>query len=390
MTHDYYALLGVKRDADEAEIKKAYRRLAMQHHPDRVGPDEKEAAEAKFKEITEAYEVLRDPEKRATYDRYGAAGLRRGGPGAGGGAGDFGFAHFDLSEALNVFMRDFGGLGGFETLFGGARGRPEEHRGQDLKVTLKLDLAEVATGTTKKLKVRTYERCAECGGSGAARGSRPTTCGTCGGAGEVRRAARSMFGQFVSVSPCPTCAGDGKVIAQPCAKCQGEGRVRAEKTLEINVPAGVADHHYLTMRGAGAPGPRNGPPGELIEVLHISEDPRFERQGEELVHDPPLSFTQAALGAELNVPTPYGSATLKVPAGTQTGAVHRLRGKGLPRVGEGGRGDLHVRVHVWTPTKLTAEQRALLEQFAKIEGSPSADEHAGKKFWEHLRQAFGR
>ncbi|HEY6209501.1 MAG TPA: DnaJ domain-containing protein, partial [Gemmatimonadales bacterium] len=243
MTHDYYALLGVPRDADEAEIKKAYRRLAMQHHPDRVGPDEKQAAEAKFKEITEAYEVLRDPEKRASYDRYGAAGLRRG---AGAGAGDFGFAHFDLSEALNVFMRDFGGLGGFDALFGGGRGRPEQHRGQDLKVTLKLNLAEVASGTTKKLKVRTYERCVECGGSGATKGSRPTTCGTCGGSGEVRRAARSMFGQFVSVSPCPTCAGEGSVIAQPCAKCQGEGRVRAEKTVEINVPAGVADHHYLT------------------------------------------------------------------------------------------------------------------------------------------------
>jgi len=387
VTHDYYAQLGVKRDADEAEIKKAYRRLAMQYHPDRVGPDEKQAAEAKFKEITEAYEVLRDPEKRATYDRYGAAGLRRG---AGAGAGDFGFAHFDLSEALNVFMRDFGGLGGFDALFGGGRGRPEEHRGQDLKVTLKLDLAEVASGTTKKLKLRTYERCAECGGSGAARGSRPTTCGTCGGSGEVRRAARSMFGQFVSVSPCATCGGEGKVIAQPCAKCQGEGRVRAEKTVEINVPAGVADHHYLTMRGAGAPGPRNGPPGDLIAVLDIAEDPRFERQGDDLIYDLPLSFTQAALGAELSVPTPYGAATLKVPAGTQTAAVYRLRGKGLPRVGEGGRGDLHVRVHVWTPTKLTAEQRALLEQFAKIEGSPSADEHTGKKFWEQLRQAFGR
>jgi len=385
VTHDYYALLGVKRDADEAEIKKAYRRLAMQHHPDRVGPDQKQAAEAKFKEITEAYEVLRDPEKRATYDRYGAAGLRRGA-----GAGDFGFAHFDLSEALNVFMRDFGGLGGFDALFGGGRGRPEQQRGQDLKVTLKLDLAEVASGTTKKLKVRTYERCAECGGSGAAPGSRPTTCGTCGGSGEVRRAARSMFGQFVSVSPCPTCGGEGSVIAQPCGKCQGEGRVRAEKTMEINVPAGVADHHYLTMRGAGAPGPRNGPPGDLIAVLDIAEDPRFERQGDDLIYDLPLSFTQAALGAELSVPTPYGAATLKVPAGTQTGAVHRLRGKGLPRVGEGGRGDLHVRVHVWTPTKLTEEQRALLEQLAKVEGSPSADEHTGKKFWEQLRQAFGR
>jgi molecular chaperone DnaJ len=389
MTQDYYAVLGVERTVDEAGIKKAYRKLAMRYHPDKVGAEEKVQAEAKFKEITEAYEVLRDPEKRAVYDRYGAAGLKRGG--GGGGAGDFGFAHFDLAEALNVFMRDFGGLGGLDTLFGGGeRARRERHRGQDVKVTLRLDLAEVASGTTKTVKVRTLDRCTECGGSGAAAGTHATTCGTCGGTGEVRRAARSMFGQFVSLSPCPSCAGDGTVLAHPCSKCQGDGRVRAEKTVEINVPAGVADHHYLTMRGAGVPGPRNGPPGDLIAVLDIADDPRFERHGDDLIFDLPLSFTQAALGAELDVPTPYGAATLKVQAGTQTGAVYRLRAKGLPRVGEGGKGDLHVRVHVWTPTKLTPEQRTALEALAKIEGKPPAEGASGKKLWEQLRQAFGR
>jgi molecular chaperone DnaJ len=382
--HDYYAVLGVKRDAEEAEIKKAYRRLAMQYHPDKVEVAEKDAAEARFKEITEAYEVLRDPDKRAAYDRYGTAGLRGRGAGAGG------FTHFDLSEALNVFMRDFGGLGGFDAFFGGGeRSRRERRHGQDLKVTLKLSLTEVATGTTKKVKVRTLERCAACGGIGAAPGTQATRCGTCGGSGEVRRAARSMFGQFVSVSPCPSCAGEGTVVQHPCPKCQGDGRVRAEQQVEINVPAGVADHHYLTMRGHGVPGPRNGPPGDLIAVLDIAEDSRFERHDDDLIYDLAVSFSQAALGAELAVPTPYGDTMLKLQPGTQTGAVYRVRGKGLPRVGEAGRGELHVRVHVWTPVKLTVEQRVLLEQLAKIESRPPAEEHTGKKFWEQLRQAFG-
>src|SRR5438046_4791497 len=384
---DYYALLGVARDAGEAEIKKAYRGVAMEHHPDRVAAEEKTAAEEKFKQITEAYEVLRDPEKRAEYDRYGVAGVR----GAGAAGGGFGFAHFDLSEALNIFMRDFGGLGGLDACFGGGeRTRRDRQRGQDLKVTLELTLDEVAKGAAKTVRLRTLDRCTACGGTGAADGARPTTCGTCDGPGEVRRAARSMFGQFVSVSPCPSCAGEGTVIQQPCPKGEGDGRVRADKELEINVAAGVADHHYLTMRGHGVPGPRNGPAGDLIAVLDIAEDPRFERQGDDLIYDVPVSFTQAALGAEVGIPTPYGDTNLAIAPGTQTGAVCRLRGKGLPRVGEGGRGDLHVRVHVWTPVKLTAEQRALLEQLAKIESKPPAEGHTGKKFWEQLRQAFGR
>ena len=382
---DYYALLGVARDAGEADIKKAYRRLAMQHHPDRVAAGEKAAAEEKFKQITEAYEVLRDPEKRAAYDRYGVAGVRGGATGGG-----FGFAHFDLSEALNIFMRDFGGLGGFDAFFGGGeRARRERHRGQDLKVTLELTLDEVARGTTKTMRLRTLDRCTACGGTGAEAASHPVSCETCGGTGEVRRAARSMFGQFVSVSPCPSCAGEGSVIRHPCPKCQGDGRVRAEKTIQIDVPAGVQEHHYLTMRGQGVPGSRNGPPGDLIAVLEIAEDPRFERHGDDLVYDLPVSFAQAALGAEVEVPTPYGNAALKIQPGTQTGTIYRVKGKGLPRLGEGGRGDVHVRVHVWTPAKLTPEQRAALEQLAKVEGAPPGEGRVGRKLWEQLRQAFG-
>jgi len=381
---DYYAVLGVGRDASEADIKKAYRKLAMTYHPDRNNGDK--ASEEKFKEITEAYEVLCDAEKRAVYDRYGEAGVRGGG--ARGPAG-FGFGHVDLSEALNIFMRDFGGLGGFDTIFGGTeRARRDRHRGADLKVTLKLTLADVATGTTKTVRVRTLDRCGTCGGTGARSGASATTCGTCGGTGEVRRSTRSMFGQFLSVSPCPTCAGDGTVIHDPCPKCQGDGRVKAEKTVEIEVPAGVADHHYLTVRGQGVPGPRNGPPGDLTAVLEIAEDPRFERHGDDLIHDFPISFTQAALGAEVTVPTPYGDTVLKVHAGTQTGTMYRVRSKGLPRLGESGHGDLHVRVHVWTPTHLTAEQRERLERLAEVESAPPSEGGAGRKLWEEIRRAF--
>jgi molecular chaperone DnaJ len=378
---DYYAVLGVGRDASEAEIKKAYRKLAMESHPDRnKSPD----AEERFKEIAEAYEVLRDPQQRAAYDRYGEAGLRGAGTPFGG------FPHFDLSEALNIFMRDFGGLGGFEAFFGGGeRTRRDRRRGPDLKVSLKLTLAEVATGATKSVKLRTLDTCTTCGGTGAKPGTSASPCGTCGGTGEVRRAAHSMFGQFVSVSPCPTCAGEGTVIREPCGACHGDGRVKAEKTVQLDVPAGVADHHYLTVRGQGVPGPRNGPAGDLIAVLEIADDPRYERHGDDLVFDLPLSFSQAALGADVDIPTPYGVSPLKIQPGTQTGTIYRLRGKGLPRLGESSRGDLHVRVQVWTPTRLTPEQEKVLQDLKLIEGEPPTAEGVGRGFWNKIREAFG-
>jgi molecular chaperone DnaJ len=389
MKQDFYVILGVSRDASESDIKKAYRKLAMECHPDRNNGDK--TAEEKFKLVTEAYEVLRDPQKRAAYDRYGHEASR--------GGGGFSSMHFDLSEALMVFMRDFGlgggsgggggGLNAFETLFGGGT-RRDHRRGHDIKVGLKLTLAEVAAGTTKTMRIKTLDACPHCAGTGAKAGTEPVKCGTCAGSGEVRRQAQSLFGQFLTVSPCPTCGGEGSVVPTPCERCNGDGRVKTEKTIQIDVPAGVADHHYLTLRGQGVPGPRNGPRGDLIAVLDIKEDPRFERHGDDLVYDLGITFTQAALGSEVHVPTPYGQSTLRLEPGTQTGMAYRIRGKGLPRLGEGGNGDLHVRVHVWTPTELTAEQRKLLEKLSEIEDAPPEHgEGSGGKFWDGVRRVLG-
>jgi len=373
---DFYVLLGVSRDATEVEIKKAYRKLAMEYHPDRNGAPE---AEAKFKEITEAYEILRDPQKRAAYDRYGKAGV-------GAGGGGFGFHHVDLAEALNIFMRDFGGMGGFESIFGGGRARTDARRGQDVRVTVKLTLAEVATGVKRTVRFKAPERCSVCEGTGAKPGTKPTTCATCGGSGEVRRAARSMFGQFVSVSPCPTCGGEGVVVLDQCDVCRGEGRVRADRTVAVEIPAGVSGNNYLTMRGQGASGPRNGPAGDLLVMLDIKDDERFERQGDDLVFDLALSFSQAALGTAVTVPTPYGDQEVQVAAGTQPQTVIRLRGRGLPVLGQTAKGDLIVRVHVWTPERLTAEQDRLFRELATLEGEPPK---RSPGFWSKLKEALG-
>ena len=373
---EFYALLGISREASEAEIKKAYRKLAMEYHPDRNPSPQ---AEAKFKEITEAYEVLRDPQKRAVYDRYGKAGL-------GGAAGAQGFHHVDLAEALNIFMRDFGVMGGFESLFGGRRSRAEERRGQDIRVTVRLTLNEVALGAKKTLKLKSLERCSTCSGSGAKPGTRAKTCGTCQGSGEVRRATRSMFGQFISVAPCPTCGGEGSVIGDPCEACRGEGRVRGERSVTVEIPAGVSTNNYLTLRGQGAAGPRNGPSGDLLVMLDIKDDERFERQGDDLIYDLAVSFSQAALGGEHQVPTPYGEERLRIPPGTQPETVLRIRSRGLPVLGQDGKGDLLVRVHVWTPERLTDEQERLFRELAKVEGEPPK---RSPGFWSKLKEALG-
>jgi molecular chaperone DnaJ len=371
---DFYVLLGVSREASETEIKKAYRKLAMEYHPDRNSSAD---AEARFKEITEAYEVLRDPQKRSAYDRYGKAGL---------GTGGFGFHHVDLSEALNIFMRDFGGMAGFESIFGGRRSRTDERRGQDIRVTVRLTLTEVALGVKKTVKLKSADRCTTCQGSGAKPGTKTTSCTTCGGSGEVRRATRSMFGQFISVSACPTCGGEGVVVKDPCEVCRGEGRVRGERTVSVDIPRGVSTNNYLTLRGQGAAGLRNGPSGDLQVMLDIKEDERFERQGDDLIYDLPLSFSQAALGGEHEVPTPYGSESLRIPGGTQPETVLRLRGRGLPVLGQDGKGDLLIRVHIWTPERLTEEQERIFRELAKLEGEPPK---RAPGFWSKLKEALG-
>jgi molecular chaperone DnaJ len=291
----------------------------------------------------------------------------------------------DLSEALNIFMRDFGGMGWFESIFGGGR-RQDPRRGQDVRVTVRLTLAEVAAGAKRSVRLKTLERCTVCSGSGAKPGSQPTRCTTCGGSGEVRRQARSMFGQFVSVSACPTCAGEGQVIREPCEVCRGEGRVKGDRTVTVEIPAGVSSNNYLTLRGQGAAGPRNGPMGDLLVMLDVKDDDRFERQGDDLIFDLPLSFSQAALGGQFAIPTPYGDEEIRIPAGTQPETVLRLKSRGLPVLGQSAKGDLLIRVHVWTPERLSEEQERLFHELAKIEGEPPK---RSPGFWSKLKEALG-
>ena len=372
---DFYQTLGVARNASDAEIKTAYRKLAMTYHPDRNNGAKE--AEEKFKAITEAYDVLRDPDKRAMYDRYGEAGLR-------GGAG--GFHHVDLSEALSIFMRDLGGLGGFGDLFGASSRGTGPRTGSDIKLAMPMTLLEVATGAEKKVTVRLLEPCDRCEGRGAEPGSSPVTCSTCRGSGEVRRAQRSFFGQVVSVAPCPTCSGEGTVIASPCKKCRGEGRIRGEKEILVRIPAGVATGQYMTMRGVGNVGPRGGPRGDILVVFEVEEDPRFERDGEDLYTEVLVTYPQLALGATVDVPMVTGSVNLQVPPGTQSGQVFNLRGRGLPRINSSSAGDLHVRLQLWTPDNLSAEETSLIQRLGEMQKVPPA---RPKGLWSKIRESLG-
>lgn len=378
---DYYETLGISRDAELDDVKKAYRRLAMEHHPDR-NKGSKEAEE-RFKSITEAYEVLRDPEKRARFDRYGEEGLR-------GGQGPGGFGGFDFSDAIEIFMRDFGSFGGLEDVLGQrTRGRPAERKGQNVRVRLPLTLVDVAYGANKRIRISLLEPCASCRGKGTHDGADPVVCQTCGGAGQERTAQRSVFGQFVSVQPCRRCHGEGRVIHDPCPTCHGDGRTRKESEIDVEVPPGVTSENFLTLRGQGHSGPRGGPRGDVMVLLDVEDDPRFVREGSHLVYALPVTFAQAALGAQVEVPTVDGSAEVSVPAGIQTGEVLRLRGLGLPDLNGDGKGDQLVRVIVWTPEDLSRAQREAVERLREVEDpAPERVDGSRKGFWSRVKEAF--
>lgn len=381
---DYYEVLGVARGASPDEIKKAFRRLARQYHPDANRDDPQ--AEGRFKEVNEAYEVLSDPEKRGRYDQFGHAGVGNGaGPGEGGpfegGFGDF---------------AGFGDLGDiFESFFGGGRarsgaGRSPAERGRDLRLDLDVSFEEAAFGVEREIELAKDEVCEGCQGSGAAAGTSPRTCPACGGAGQVRQARATPFGQFVSVAPCVRCRGEGRVVENPCPTCRGEGMVRRRRRLSVRVPRGVDDGTRLRVGGEGGAGRRGGPPGDLYVDLHVRRHPSLVRDGFDVVTEVIIGVPQAALGVEVEVPvlTEPGEATRKekvsIPAGTQSGAVLRLRGRGIPHLRGQGRGDQRVQVKVSIPSNLSEEEKSLYQRLVELRAAPRSD----KGFFKRMRDTL--
>jgi molecular chaperone DnaJ len=382
---DYYQLLGLSKGASTDEIKKAYRKLALKYHPDRNQGSKEH--DDRFKQVTEAYEVLSDSEKRTVYDQYGEQGLNRGARGGGG------FGGFDFSDALEVFMRDFGGSGGLGDLFGGRQqrgGSRSAPQGQAIKLRVRVSLSEVATGVEKTLKVAVLDNCEPCSGSGSADGTAPAPCGQCRGSGEVRQAQRTAFGQFLSVVPCRTCRGEGRIIQDPCPTCHGEGRARSEREIEVEIPPGVTSENFITMRGEGNVGPRGGPRGDVLVLIEVEDDPRFVRDGPHLRYELPITFSQAALGDEVEVPTVEGAIRLTIPQGIQSGEVLRIRGQGLPELHGRGNGDQLVLIAVWTPERLTDEQEEALRVLRNTEdpAPERSDRGSGRSIWSRVKEAF--
>jgi molecular chaperone DnaJ len=378
---DFYEILAIAKGASEEEVKKAYRKVAMQFHPDR-NPGDKEA-EAKFKEATEAYEVLRDADKRARYDQFGHAGV--GSPGQ---QQAYDASGFDLADALRAFMRDFGAGGdsGFEDMFGGGGGGGRSRgpsRGDDLQVRLPLTLEEIAAGVEKKIRVKHLKRCGTCDGRG---GKGEKSCTQCGGRGQVRRVQQTMFGQFVNVTACPRCEGEGSIVSEPCKTCGGDGRASETETVSVKVPAGVANGNYIPLRGLGDAGRRSGPAGDLIVLIEEKAHEVFERRADDLYLEMPVSFTTLVLGGRIDVPL-LGDHThgIDVQAGSASGHVVRVRGKGLPGL-RGGKGDMLVRLLVWVPNKLPGAEKKLLEELRKGEGLKPPK--PSRSVFEKVRSAY--
>ncbi len=384
---DYYEVLGVSKSASADEIKKAYRKVALQYHPDRNPGDA--SAEEKFKEAAEAYDVLSDADKKARYDRFGHAGV---GGAAGGGQGPGGMRMEDIFQNFgdifgdDIFGQFFGGRGGGGPRRGGTRGA-------NLRVKLKMDYAEIAAGAQKKIKVKKYVGCDTCGGSGAKDSGSIQTCNTCGGRGQVQRVQQTFLGQMQTVTTCPTCNGEGRTVTAKCGACKGDGRVYADETLTLDIPAGVHDGMQLSMAGAGNAGERGGPPGDLLILIEEERHPELRRSELDVVYSLPLSFPDAVLGTKVEVPTIDGKAKITIPAGTQSGKIFRLKGKGFPQFQGYDKGDQLVEVVVWSPQNLSAEEKSLLEKLKaspNFQPGPSAgkDNKEEKGFFGKIKDAF--
>jgi molecular chaperone DnaJ len=379
---DYYEILGVAKGADEQEIKKAYRKMAIKYHPDK-NPGDK-AAEERFKEAAEAYEILSDADKKARYDRFGHQGVG-GGNGQGGGFSGGGMSMEDIfSQFGDVFGQ--GGFGGFGFNQQG-QGR-QVHRGTNLRIKVKLSLEEIANGVEKKIKVNKFVPCKICSGTGADKGSSFSTCNTCKGAGRVNRITNTILGQMQTASTCPACDGEGKIIASKCKSCHGDGITRDEEVISINIPAGVAEGMQLNVAGKGNAAPRGGIAGDLLISIEEAEHAELKRDGNNLYYNCYISFADAALGTSIEIPTLDGKAKFKVDPGTQSGKVFRLRGKGLPEVNSYAKGDLLVDVNIWTPQDLSDKERSVLEE---LRTSPNFIPQPGKKeksFFDRMKEYF--
>ena len=381
---DYYEVLGVSKGADKSELKKAYRKLAIKYHPDK-NPDDK-SAEEKFKEAAEAYEVLSDEDKRARYDRFGHAGVDQSGGFRGGSGG------MTMEDIFRQFGDVFGDSGSpFDSFFGGGsrtRSSGGGQKGSNIRIKLKLSLEEIEKGVTKKIKVKKRVTCTTCNGSGAKDSSSVKTCGTCHGSGYVRQVKNTFLGQMQTTGPCPTCHGKGKIITAKCSSCHGDGTVMGEETIAIDIPAGMEDGMQLSMRGKGNAGKNNGPSGDLLISIEEKAHEQFTRDGQNIVYDLFLNFADVVLGNNITVPTLNGNVKIKVPAGTQSGKIFRLKGKGLPAVNSYGKGDQLIHINVWTPKDVSAEEKKIMEQLREAENFKPKPGQSGKGFFDRMKEYF--